>query len=439
MKQKNLITSPFNRAMKLGGLVGRVSTSMLGAKTMGFFSAEPVQKIRQAENLIRNAHRIVETLGSLKGAAMKVGQMLSLHEGFLPPEMAHVLSMLQKEAPSVPFEVIEAQIRNNLQEKYELFASIEPEAYASASIGQVHRAQLKDGRQVVIKVQYPGIDQVVGADLKNLKNILGTLFSMVSDIPLDPVWGEVTARLMEELDYHQEAQHMKKMGHFYADIPEIIVPQVLEELSSKQVLTMEFIQGISPQEACSDQYSQSLRDLWGKTLWEFILSGIFRFRYLHVDPNFANFAFQEGGNVIVYDYGCMKEIPVAIAEAMAKLIQAILKDEKHTIPELLKSMGVNKLGGDLLPAEMTDPYVELIQEIYREAPPYTFGQDQNLYIKIFELGKMFWKEAMDLDFPKDIIFIDRTFAGHIGNLSKMKVTANWRELVTRYIQFALNG
>ena len=189
-----MITSAVRRFLKLGGLAGRVGASVVTNQALDLVRSGPSKKIRQTENLVKNAIRIVETLGELKGAAMKVGQMLSLHEGLLPPEVAEVLGSLQKEAPKVPAEVMEFEVRGGLENFDELFESFDFEAFAAASIGQVHRARLRDGRDVAVKVQYPLIDEIVKADLKNLKTLMKRLFALFTDADFEPSVGRAPKR-----------------------------------------------------------------------------------------------------------------------------------------------------------------------------------------------------------------------------------------------------
>ncbi len=142
-----MITSALRRFVKLGGLAGRVGASVVGNQVLDVARSGPSKQVKATENLVRNASRIVETLGEMKGAAMKIGQMLSLHEGMLPPEVAEVLRGLQQEAPKVPAEVMELEIRGALENFDDLFEHLDFEAFAAASIGQVHRARLHDGRR----------------------------------------------------------------------------------------------------------------------------------------------------------------------------------------------------------------------------------------------------------------------------------------------------
>jgi predicted unusual protein kinase regulating ubiquinone biosynthesis (AarF/ABC1/UbiB family) len=232
---------------------------------------------------------------------------------------------------------------------------------------------------------------MVEADLKNLKVLLGNLVSLVTDIDFEPIWEEVKKRLLEELDYRKEADSIRRMAAMHANTSEIIVPDVVDEATTRRVLTMGFVDGIPPDEAVSDRYPQGLRDQWGVTLFEFTLRGLFEHRFLHADPNFANFAFREDGKVAVYDYGCMKEIPAAIATGYSGLMNAVLHRRKTAIPGILRDMGVYKEGDAALPRDLTDPYVDLVQDIVRASPPYTFGEDDSIYEAIYELGMSSWQ------------------------------------------------
>ena len=432
MSRENLITSAFGRFVRVGGLVGRVGVSMLGAQATGLLRDGPTQQLKKAENMIRNAVRIADTLGEMKGAAMKVGQMLSLHEGLLPPEVSAALSVLQKGAPSVSFEVMERELHRELDNFDALFESLQPEAFAAASIGQVHRGVLRDGREVAVKIQYPDAERMVRADLKNLRVLLGNLVGLFTDIDFEPIWEEVKERLFEELDYLKEADNIRRAATMPANNANIIVPGVVQEATSRRVLTMEFVDGIPPAEAVSDRYPRHLRDQWGVNLFEFTLRGLFEHRFLHADPNFANFAFREDGKVAVYDYGCMKEISVDIAAGYAGLMDAVIHRRKAAIPELLQKMGVFKEGDAPLPRDMTDPYVDLVQDIVRASPPYTFGEDSSIYETLYEWGMSNFQDATDIRFPRDIVFIDRTLAGLFGNLGKLRATGPWRKLLRKY-------
>jgi predicted unusual protein kinase regulating ubiquinone biosynthesis (AarF/ABC1/UbiB family) len=429
----DLVTSAFRRFVKLGGLAGRVGSSVLAERLADLGRSAPEKETRKSENLVKNAARVVETLGRLKGGAMKVGQMLSLHVGLLPPEVAAVLKTLQQQAPRVPFEVMEGEVKSQLPDYDELFAWLEPRAFAAASIGQVHQAVLRDGRRAAVKIQYPEIERILRADLANLRVVLQGLFSLFSKVDFEPVWNELRDRLLEELDYTREAENTRRMAELHAGVPEIVIPAVIAEASTRRVLTMEYRQGISPDDACSAKYPQELKDRWGVALFELGYRGFFVHRFLHADPNLANFSFLDDGRVIVYDFGCVKSVPEELAAGYAAVVRAALDGRKSEIPGILAGMGIAKTGGEPLPRTMVDPYVEIFGEVLRPDPPYTFGEDRDFYQKMIELGSANMGEARDVRFPQDVVFVNRTLSGHFGNLTRLAATGPWRELALEYV------
>ena len=430
----SLLTKPYQRALKLGSLAGRVGASVIGNRTIHLFRTDTSKEVHKTDNLIKNAKRAVETLGSLKGGAMKIGQMLSLHEGLFPPEITAIFSKLQKEAPTIPFAEMDQQVINELGDRYKSFAYIHPEPYAAASIGQVHVGELADGHKVVLKIQYPQIDDVIRADLKNLKNVLGRLFALFSSIEWDPIWAELKARLLEELDYLNEAKNIIRMRQLTENNTDIVIPYVIESLSTSRVLTMERIDGISPNKACTDIYPQSIKDKWGQVLMDHLIRSLFCNRMVHADPNFGNFAFQTNGRVILYDFGCIKEVPDYIHTALKSLTLAVLDNQMARIPEILFQMGMHKGENDRVPIDMIEPYYKMFSEIFRKDSVYTFGADREFYQKLIEIGKTNFPRSHDISVPKDIIFIDRTVVGTVGNLRKLYATGPWRNIVEKYVR-----
>ncbi len=434
MSDNEMISSALRRFVKLGGLAGKVGVSVVGNQVLDVARSGPTKKIGRPKIWSATPSRIVETLGEMKGAAMKIGQMLSLHDGMLPPEVAEVLRGLQKEAPQVPAEVMEFEIRGSLEDFDELFESLDFEAFAAASIGQVHRGRLRDGRDVAVKIQYPLIDQIVKADLKNLKTLVRTLLSMISDMEFEPIWRELHDRLVEELDYNHEAANIRRMAEFHRDVPEIVIPEVVHEATTRNVLTMEYVGGMSPSEACSERFEQKLRDRWGVVLAEFLLRGLLEHRFLHADPNLANFAFlrTEGSwsTISAASSGCRRRW----LTTYAGLLAATAHGRGDEIPGLLKQMGIHMIDGSFIPASGIDPYLEMFSEVLRSEPPYTFGEDEGLYNRVFEVGLDNWQQSMDMQFPEDAIFINRALGGHFGNLSRLGATGPWRELVLSYAE-----
>ena len=436
MAKDNLIRSAASRMLLLGGLAGRVGVSMAGNVVGNLFRAQGSKDAHQAAVLLQNAIRVKNLLGQLKGVPMKIGQMVSLHEKLLPKEVAMVLKTLQQQAPAVSFDDILEMIQADLGDRFGYIKHIDEKALAAASIGQVHRAVLNNGCRIALKVQYPGIDDVIKADLKNLKGILKIVFSMFSKMDMEPVWQELNDRLLEELDYIKEAENMKRMSQLFKDDDWIIVPKVIDEVTSRHVLGMELVEGISADNLSEGGYPQELKDAWGVSIFRMILKGLFKFRFLHADPNIANFAFLDHGGIIVYDFGCMKEVPEDLCRGYVRLLGTLLNHDYAGIPEILKSMGVHKANGESLSGAMVADFVGIFQEFFNPGINYCFGADEEIYKALSELGYQYFNESRSIVFPKDIIFIDRTFGGHFGNLCQLNACADWQALITEYIESA---
>ncbi len=426
-------TSALGRLFELGSLAARAGASTVVSHLGGLGRSAPVREARQTAELVKNARRLVATLGDMKGAAMKVGQMLSLQDAFLPPEVAVVLRSLQGETPSLPLEMVEDQLAAELGDPLQLFASFEPEAFAAASIGQVHRAVLRDGRQVAVKIQYPDIDRIVEADLGNLRRVLKSVVGLVSKVDFEPIWKELQARLREELDYLHEAERMRRMAELHAGVPEVVIPKVVEEASTARILTMEYEEGLSPDEACSAATPQALRDRWGLVLFDFFLRGLLEHRLLHADPNLANFAFRRDGRVVVYDFGCIKEMPLRLARGYRELCRAALAGRVDELPERLKKMGVHRVDGRPLDHALVAPWAALVLELLRPAPPYRFGVDGSVASRMFDAARSSLAEAGDVRFPPDVVFVNRTVGGHFGNLTRLRAEGPWREHLERFV------
>ncbi len=430
--QSDVITSAVGRLFKLGSVATRVGMSLATEQAMSFLFSDPIAQARRTEKFMLNAVRVTEALGELKGAAMKVGQMLSVHEGMLPPEFITVLRGLQKEAPKVPFETMHGVLTAELPGFDDLFESLDPEAIAAASIGQVYRGRLRDGRAVAVKVQYPDIDRVVRSDLKNLKKLFGSLVAMVADVEFDEIWEELKDRLLEELDYRQEAANMARMQALHADVPEVLVPGVVPEASTTRVLTMDYVPGISPDEATSGRYGQPLRNLWGRRLLEFVIRGLLDHRFLHADPNFANYAFLEDGRLIVYDHGCMKEIPPALAEQYRGMLGALIEGDLSGLPQRLFDMGIYKRKSNRpVPLKVIEPLAREAMAIVGEAP-FRFSRETDIYDMLFEAKTMYFSELVDVSLPHDMVFVNRTLSGLFGNLCRLEAEDRWRDVLAPY-------
>jgi predicted unusual protein kinase regulating ubiquinone biosynthesis (AarF/ABC1/UbiB family) len=196
---------------------------------------------------------------------------------------------------------------------------------------------------------------------------------------------------------------------------------------------MEYVDGISAPEACSSGTPAELRNAWGVVLSEFQMRGLMEHRLLHADPNLANFSFLDDGRVVVYDFGCVKRVPTDLAVAYADAFTAVIDDRVGDLPEIFAGIGLSMRDGRTIAVDVIEPYIDLIAEVFRAEPPYTFGEDNDaIYREIMRLGFEDWDVKTEIDFPEQVIFINRSLTGHFGNLSKLRATGPWRELVLKY-------
>lgn len=421
-----LVSSSFSRFMQMTGLVGKVGFRMLGARSLGLFLPEGARKKRILTAWEKNGEKIFETLGRLKGPAMKVGQMLSMQEGILPPEIINILRMLQKESPPLRFSAIKSVLEQEIPDHSQIFAHIEEKPYAAASIGQVHRGRLRDGTEVVIKLQYPGVDEMINGDLSNLKMLFKLLFSVFVKIDMEPVWAEIKERLLEETDYINEAHNQQLFAQLFETEEKIIVPRVIEQASAKRVLTSEFIPGMTLSEAGSQPEEQ--RNAWGDTLFRFLVKQVLTHGVVHADPHSGNFAAADGGGIIVYDYGNVKQMGPQIHKGYREMTSALYHNQLDRFSEILKDFGIHYSNGEKLKIDIVKDYYEVFKLVFNE-DHYCFHKNSDFINKLMDLGKSYWYESLDITFPPGILFVQRALTGTVLNLNLLECCGNYREKI----------
>lgn len=423
------------RFLKLAGMTAAVAGNFAGNKirsALGSADEEARKRLHQV-----NGERIAQTLGELKGAAMKIGQMASIGSDILPAELSQALTKLQKEAPPMPYEVIARQIESEFgTAPATLFSRFEKRPFAAASIGQVHRATTDDGRDVVVKVQYPGVDTSVDSDLAHLKVALmaSGLVDKAHRTALGKVFEEVRARLHEELDYCNEADNVRKFRQFHAKHAEsVVVPDVVGERSSKRVLTLTY----EPSDALIDLdklgYDQPTRDRIGHNLFTILAAQIFDLRAIHADPNPANYGFRRDGRVVLYDYGCVKEVTPEFLRDYKALICASFDEDYAAVERYMLALGARNPAGPPVEAEYYASWRDILLEPLLGESPYDFGASQ-IHDKVMKNTAGVMKRLASFQPPVDLVFVDRAVAGNFGNLRKLRARAQFRPALEAYIR-----
>lgn len=427
-------TTPGKRFMKLAGMSASIAGNFAKNRikgAMGTLTEE--ERLREREQLFTQVgEQIANTLGEMKGAVMKVGQIASQFKDVFPKEIADALAKLQKESPPMPFGVIERQIRTELgKEPSEIFAEIDSKPFAAASIGQVHRARTKDGQDVVIKVQYPGVDQCVESDLKHLRlalKLAGVL--KVDKDMLDAVFGEIRRSLVDELDYVKEAANVREFAAFHASDPKIIVPRVFEEYTSTRVLTLAYEPGDDIRDVQAPRYSQEMINELGHRLFNAIGMQIYGLNAVHCDPHPGNFAFRTDGSLIIYDYGCVKKIKPEIVEFFRTITRASLNHDYNAIEQALIGVGVRNTDNvPHIPAEFYAPWVEITLKAFSDTP-FDFGS-ATLHEDITKQVRKSLKYWDAFQPSPDTLLVDRAIGGHYWTLKQLGVNTAFRENLKR--------
>mgnify|MGYP001256021733 CR=1 FL=1 len=423
------------RFWKLASMTAGVSGRLAKSKLQQFFQNPDAAQESQKKMLKENSEAIAQTLGELKGAVMKVGQMASITSDILPAPLAEALKRLQNEAPPVSFKVIEEQIISELGDHPDtLFKDFQREPYAAASIGQVHLARLHDGRQVVVKIQYPGVDDAMDSDLKHLKLTLKASGLLKMDAAsMDALFEELKSRLREELDYKHEAENQKIFYDYYRNDNKVIVPELIAERSSSRILTLIHEPGEQFGDLWNDGYPQETIDELGSIMLRMIGEQIFILGAVHADPNPANFACRDDGRVILYDFGCIKRVSRPVIDAYRDTIKAALRRQYPEVEEGLIRLGVRNVDGPPVEHAYYEEWRNLLAEPYEYGGPYNFGKT-DLHLRAAQkIPYLITHKLESFKPPVEIAFIDRAVAGLFGNLRLMGAACDVRAIAEPYL------
>jgi predicted unusual protein kinase regulating ubiquinone biosynthesis (AarF/ABC1/UbiB family) len=323
------------RSAKIGGLAASQAIRQAGTLATNVGRSKEGREAALERRHIEAAEQIVAALGTMKGAAMKVGQVMSfLDIGLVPPEyrdeFQRKLGALRDAAPTVTFKdmgkVIEEELDGPIDE---LFADFDPEPIAAASIGQVYRGTLQDGRDVAIKVQYPGVAAAVRADMQNLGMILRLAKRIAPGMDPKAIGEEIRDRIEDELDYELEAQNQRTLHRIFRGHPFIVVPDVVTSLSRERVMVSEYVRGAGFEEI--KRLAQEERDRVGEILFRFYFGCLYRHRQFSGDPHPGNSMLLDDGRMAFLDFGLFKRMPPGTVEREIAVARAVIEGDTKTI------------------------------------------------------------------------------------------------------------
>ncbi len=426
------------RVLKVGELATSVGSSYLWEALKRPFRSADKQQKALLDTHIRTALRVVESSKELKGAFMKLVQMLSLRDDILPAEALAVLSVVQSQVPPMAYGEIRAQVVRELgQPPEKLFREFDEEAFAAASLGQVHRAVLKGGTEVVVKVQYPGVDETVEQDLSNVKALLQVLTRLGRDLMQQKidnreVYQELEERLHEELDYVNEAKNIALFQRMFRDDPEVVIPEVYPELSSRRVLTMGRVEGYPLADVMKPGIDQDLKDWVALKYFRVTWRQIFEFGTLHTDPHPGNYLVTFHPKLALLDFGSVRVFPEDIRAAYLGLAQGLLARDRAQLKSCLVRLGFLDRGDD--PTGMIQ-ILELIFEpmlVDKRTDPRKYDSlEKGMAAATLGFEHRLFKA------PGHRVFLLRALIGLDSYLKQLGAVANWHRVFKACVEQAV--
>ncbi|MBP0462081.1 ABC1 kinase family protein [Streptomyces montanisoli] len=425
------------------GFAGRATWGL--GKRIGGASADLVTKELQQ----RTADQLFKVLGELKGGAMKFGQLLSVFESALPEEVAGpyraTLTKLQDAAPPMPTQTVHGVLEEQLGEDWRgLFLEFEDKPSAAASIGQVHRAVWHDGREVAVKVQYPGAGEALLSDLAQLSRFVRLLGPLIPGMDMKPLVTEMRDRVSEELDYALEAEAQREHAREFVDDPDVVVPDVVHQ--SDQVLVTEWIDGTPLAEIISSG-TQEQRDRAGQLLARFLFSGPMRTGLLHADPHPGNFRLLppreeapgedgkdgEGGGgsgelrLGVLDFGTVDRLPGGLPETIGEALRMTIDGESDAVYEMLRAEGFVRETIDLDPEAVLDYLLPIIEPAGAEEFTFTRAWMRAQAARIADPRSPAHQLGRQLNLPPSYLLIHRVTLSTIGVLCQLGATVRLKD------------
>ena len=427
MANKTIKTTKIGRLTKMGTTLAKATGKFFVKKTFD----RTLKEARDLKVKIEVAKDIVQSMGELKGAFMKMGQMLSISDDLLlPPEISELFKELQKDAPPMPRSDLDKVFLNSFGKIPEgIFKSFDRKPLAAASIGQVHKAVLPSGEEVAVKVQYPNILKATQNDFKNIdqiKKFFSLIFPDVVDVTNLVV--EMKRSLLQECDYVKERNEMSVFkSSFDKDFPNIHVPKTFETFCSNSILTMEFLKGDDFE--ASLKYSQEERDFLGQLLFDSYIYSLFKKRKIHSDPQNGNYFFSRN-SIKLLDYGSTRDFSESFVKRYAAILLAMEEDDYPLYKKVIIDLGVFVKTD---PEDLFKRHFGLIKETYN---PYTKeGSYQLSEVNPFLKVKDFIK-TVDLKkrkFPREEFFLlDRSTLGLFLKLRRWGSRVNWVSAMKKY-------
>jgi predicted unusual protein kinase regulating ubiquinone biosynthesis (AarF/ABC1/UbiB family) len=431
-------TSRVRRSATMGKLAAGQAAKQMGTRAANLARSDEKAEAALAKRQIETAEQIVTALGHMKGAAMKLGQVMSfLDVGLVPEEyreeFMRKLGELRAAAPTVSFDDMRGVIEDEYDDPLdEVFEDFDTEPIAAASIGQVYRARLRDGRDVAVKVQYPGVNAAVRSDVQNLGLILRLMKRVAPGLDARGMADEIAERIGEELDYELEAQNQRALARIFRGHPFILIPDVVTSLSRERVLVSEFVEGTGYEELKG--YPQETRDRLGEIIFRFFFQCMYRHHQFSGDPHPGNFLLLEDGRVAFLDFGLFKRIPAAVAELELELQRLGIEGDGDRLIEVLHASGFladpSRYDAEGILAQFHDVtgWYTTDKEIKLDPEKAT-----QVIIDMSDPRSRYFSQMRHETLPPDHLFGRRLEMLTLAVLSQLRARANWHRIAREWI------
>ncbi len=410
------------------GLAGRA----LGRWLRSHIPTNTPREERRRQASLKTGEDVARTMGEMKGAAMKLGQVMSLMTGVVPEEMSDRLSSLHSQAPPMAYALVEQVFQEEFgRSPGDVFARFERVPFAAASIGQVHRAVTRAGDRVAVKVQYPGVASAIEADLANVGLMVGLGNMFARGLDGAAIARELRDGIAAELDYEQEAANQERFGALYAGHPFIVVPRVHREFLTARVLTQDLIDG-SPLPVAKE-WSADRRNAVAEVIFRFAFGSIYRHGLFNGDPHPGNYVLKADGRVAFVDYGCVAEFDNATIAGFASIIRALMEGRLEDWRAACEEVGILHRGAPFTTAELYEhmrwfwaPILENEVHFTRELAAEMVRRNSQTNGRGGEINRY-------CNIPAGMVFLTRINFGLAGLLAGLDTRGPWRGIIREYV------
>jgi predicted unusual protein kinase regulating ubiquinone biosynthesis (AarF/ABC1/UbiB family) len=439
MARDPIPTGRISRTARVGGLVGGQAARTAFTRAFNVVRSRDSRLEATDRRYAEGAAQMVEVLGGMKGAAMKVGQVISfLDVGAVPQEYRDVvqeaLAQLRDAAPVVPFKDMRRVIEEDLRQPIdEAFADFDEDAVAAASIGQVYRARLHDGRRVAVKVQYPGAEQAVRADMQNVGLLLRAAKTIAPGLDSAAVASEIRERILDECDYEAEAIAHRGFAREWRGHPFIYVPDVVTSLSRQRVIVVEWVDGLAFGEV--KELPQPERDRFGEILYRFFVGSLYRQGHFSADPHPGNYLLMADGRVAFIDFGMNKKIPRDRLDAETRWLRAVIEGDAERLHRQMGELGFFDPSDEDVTPERLLAYLRALSWWWIEdRGEFTISRELVSQLMMdSDRRSDYWDLLRRVNLPRDQVFAQRMAGLTVAVLGQLEATANWHRIVREFL------